>query len=98
MIDWRRVIEWPWFAYHVLTWAALTLGAYLSIGAFTWYVAAAWALLGGIGWEVYERYTERRHGVEEEYKWNRWIVDPMCDVAGGLLGWFLARQLAEWVR
>lgn len=97
MIDWKRVIEWPWFAYHVLTWAGLVCSLYVGFSPFPLWKAIVWPLGAGLAWELYERDMERRHGVEEEHPLNRWIVDPLCDVGGGMLGWVLARLIAQWV-
>ncbi len=89
MIDWRRVIEWPWFAYHVLTWTGLVLLGCLMFGTPPYWHVVIVALIGGYAWEVYERWVEHHHGIEPEHPLNRWVVDPLCDLAGASLGWVL---------
>ncbi len=87
MPDLRRIFEWPWCLYHVLTWAGLVSSWGLVYGPAPLWRVLALVLVLGLAWEVYERYLEQKHGVAPEHDINRWIVDPACDVLGGAIGW-----------
>jgi hypothetical protein len=98
---WRRIIEWPYFAYHIITWfvgmaalvavidvAALAQGS--TFRAPLW-LAVVVCLALGYAFEWWERRQELTHvGRELEHPVNRWLVDPLVsNMAGAALGWAL---------
>ncbi len=103
--DWRRILEWPWAAYHALAWfggalavtSTIDLEAHRQRSAFRlplWWIVAGCVVLGYLV-EAWERHQEIAHtGHELEHPLNRWVVDPLIsNMAGALLGWVVADRL-----
>lgn len=88
-MDWARILELPWTWRHVLAWFLGVIAACLLFGFPPWWRAMIGVAIGGVGFELLERYLERSHGVPEEHPFNRWVVDQICNLAGGALGWLV---------
>jgi hypothetical protein len=85
-----RFLDW-WSVPHFVGFALLYGWGTWAVGPWPAWMPAVSAFGVGIVWEVveYMRETARSQPVREPWT-NRWIGDPLVDVAGALAGWAVA--------
>lgn len=79
-----------WSIFHFATWMII-IGNIHNIWPIAWFVAFGITLIGTVAWELIEINIEKLHPERFSVEpWsNRWVGDPICNLSGGMIGWYL---------
>lgn len=79
-----------WCVAHLLGWALIGTWVCWALNGPAWSTMAMVIFYGTWIWELVEMARERWLRSTPEHWVNRAIVDPVCNVAGGMSGWAIA--------